>query len=177
MNNVHETCFEAPATSVTRSVFPADAHGLILRPAHSVTMSAPKRKHQWKLQFERRSSLRLELLMWWTEDRAPLTLVKLPFPSAEAAVAYTRRQGLHYTLMGPSGHDPKIPPVTHGEAPSMQHSLRLQDGELQCFKKTRAGPRLSNRLPALPPNRRNALSQSDVRLPRSHRCLGGHGIR
>jgi hypothetical protein len=157
MNNVHETCFEAPATQVTRSVFPADAHALIFRPAHSVTMSAPRRKNQWKLQFERRSPLRLEPLMGWTEDDDPLTQVELSFDSAEAAVAYARRQGLQYTVMGPEP-DPKVPPVTHGEAPSTQRSLRPQDGELQCFAKTPAGPQLSNCLPALPPNRRNALS-------------------
>lgn len=53
MNNVHETCFEAPATPVTRSVFPADAHALIFRPAHSVTMSAPRRKNQWSAARDR----------------------------------------------------------------------------------------------------------------------------
>jgi hypothetical protein len=158
MNVVHETCSESPATQVTRSVFPADAHALIFRPAHSVTMSAPRRKRQWKLQFERRSPLRLEPLMGWTEDDDPLAQVELSFDSAEAAVAYARRQGLQYTVMEPPGHDPKIPPVTHGEAPSTQRSLRLQDGQLQCFKTTRAGPRPPNRLPALSPNHRNALS-------------------
>jgi hypothetical protein len=158
MNIVHDTCFESPAMPVTRSVFPADAHALIFRPAHLVTMSAPRRKHQWKLQFERRSPLRLEPLMGWTEDDDPLTQVELSFDSAEAAVAYARRQGLQYTVLGPPGYDPEIPPVAHGEAPSTPRSLRPQDGELRCSKKARAGPRLSNRLPALPPNRRNVLS-------------------
>lgn len=155
MNNVLETCFEAP---VTRSVFPADAHALIFRPAHSVTMSAPRRKHQWRLQFERRSPLRVEPLMGWTEDDDPLTLLELSFDSAEAAVAYARHQGLQYTVMGPPEHDPKVPPVTHGEAPSPPCALRPRGGELQCFAKARAGPRLYNRQPALPPNRRNAPS-------------------
>ena len=34
--------------------------------------------------------------MGWTEDDDPLAKVELSFPSAEAAIAYARRQGLQY---------------------------------------------------------------------------------
>jgi hypothetical protein len=96
------------APPITRSIFPADAHALIYKPAYSVMMSAPKRAPQWKLRFERRSSLRIEPLMGWTEDGDPLAQVELSFPSAEAAVAYARRQGLRYTVLGPLGPEPPM---------------------------------------------------------------------
>lgn len=85
---------------MNRSFFPADAHALIYRTAPSVTMSARQRTPSWKLQFERRSPLRNEPLMGWTEDDDPLALVELSFPSAEAAIAYAGRQGLRYTVLG-----------------------------------------------------------------------------
>jgi hypothetical protein len=78
MNLSRSPC-SAMATATT-SVFPDDAHALIYWPAHSVTMSAPKRKHQWKLQFERRSPQRLEPLMGWTEGDDPLTQWNCPSP-------------------------------------------------------------------------------------------------
>jgi hypothetical protein len=144
MNLSRSPC-SAMATA-TRSVFPDDAHALIYRPAHSVTMSAPKRKHQWKLQFERRSPQRLEPLMGWTEDDDPLTLVELFFPSAEAAIAYARRQGLRYTVIGSPGPNPQIPPAANGDAPFKLLSA-CPSGELECSQKThRSEQPLSNRL-------------------------------
>jgi ETC complex I subunit-like protein len=75
-------------TPITRSLFPVDAQAVIYKPARSTMMSAPKRKEEWRLQFERRTPLRIEPLMGWTEDDDPLAQVELSFASAEAAIAY-----------------------------------------------------------------------------------------
>ena len=157
MDISRSTC-SAMAT-VTRSVFPDDAHALIYRPAHSVTMSAPRRKHQWKLQFERRSPQRIEPLMGWTEDDDPLTQVELSFPSAEAAIAYARRQGLRYTVLGSPGPTPQIPPAANTDTPSKLLSA-CPSSELQRFQKThRPEQSLSNRpRPLLAYSPRNEVS-------------------
>jgi hypothetical protein len=98
------------STPPTRSPFPADAHALIFEAAASVMTSAGRRRRPWKLLFERRSPLRIEPLMGWTEDDDPLAQVELSFPSADAAVAYARRQGLDYTVLGPSVHELHVVP-------------------------------------------------------------------
>jgi ETC complex I subunit conserved region len=157
MNLSRSPC-SAMATATT-SVFPDDAHALIYWPAHSVTMSAPKRKHQWKLQFERRSPQRLEPLMGWTEGDDPLTLVELSFPSVEAAIAYARRQGLRYTVLGSPGPNPQIPPAAHPDTPSKLLSA-CPSSELQRFQKThrpeQSLPKRPRRLVAY--SSRNAVS-------------------
>jgi ETC complex I subunit conserved region len=101
---------------ITRSLFPVDAQAVIYKPARSTMVSAPKRKEEWKLQFERRTPLRIEPLMGWTEDDDPLAQVELSFPSAEAAIAYARRQGLQYIVLGSPAHDPQSRIVAHKDA-------------------------------------------------------------
>lgn len=103
------------ATPPTRSPFPADAHALIFEAATSVMTSAVRRRRPWKLLFERRSPLRIEPLMGWTEDDDPLAQVDLSFPSADAAVAYARRQGLDYTVLGPPVHELHVGPGIHAD--------------------------------------------------------------
>ncbi len=88
--------------AVAQSPFPADAHALIYPLSPSVTMSPRKLAAVWKLGFERRSPLRIEPLMGWTEDDDPLAQVSLFFPSAQAAITYARRSGVPYTVLGPS---------------------------------------------------------------------------
>ena len=104
------------ARPVTRSIFPRDAHALIYRPARSPMTSAPLRRQEWKLRFERRSPLRIEPLMGWTEDDDPLAQLELSFPSAESAVAYARRQGLSYTVLGPPRQNPELRAIPHHPA-------------------------------------------------------------
>ncbi|WP_346283722.1 NADH dehydrogenase ubiquinone Fe-S protein 4 [Bradyrhizobium pachyrhizi] len=77
----------------------AGAQAIIYKAAPSVMTSAPKQKREWRLRFERRTPLRIEPLMGWTEDDDPLAQLELSFPSAEAAVAYAHRQELQYTLL------------------------------------------------------------------------------
>jgi NADH dehydrogenase ubiquinone Fe-S protein 4 len=85
---------------LTRSVFPADAQATIYKAAPSPMTSGRTRAQRWNLRFERRSPPYIEPLMGWTGDDDTLAEVELSFPSAEAAIAYARRQGLQYTVQG-----------------------------------------------------------------------------
>ena len=78
---------------LTRSVFPADAQATIYKDAPSPMTSRRTRAQRWTLRFERRSAPYVEPLMGWTGDDDTLAEVELSFPSAEAAIAYARRQG------------------------------------------------------------------------------------
>jgi hypothetical protein len=82
------------------SVFPQDAVALIYKPSRSATTSGKARTREWKLRFEPRSPRYIEPLIGWTRDDDTLAQVELTFPSAEAAVAYARREGLHYVVHG-----------------------------------------------------------------------------
>jgi ETC complex I subunit conserved region len=84
----------------TPSVFPADVVAIIYKPARSAMTSGKARTRQWKLRFEPRSPQFIEPLMGWTGSDDTLSQVELTFPSAEAAVAYARRQGLRDVLHG-----------------------------------------------------------------------------
>jgi hypothetical protein len=85
---------------------------------------------QWTLRFERRSAPYIEPLVGWTGDDDPLSQVELSFPSAEAAIAYARRQGLQYTVQGlaAQGSKPRLVsdnPEVEGRAASRQRRRRL----------------------------------------------------
>jgi hypothetical protein len=60
--------------------------------------SGKARARDWKLRFERRSAPYIEPLMGWTGGDDTLAQVELSFPSAEAAIAYARRQDLKFAL-------------------------------------------------------------------------------
>ncbi|WP_407183339.1 NADH dehydrogenase ubiquinone Fe-S protein 4 [Bradyrhizobium centrosematis] len=119
MNVVRQLHPSAPESGalrpITTSVLPADAHAIISRASPSTLTTARPRKEQWKLRFERRSPLRCEPLMGWTEDDDPLAQVELTFPSAEAAMAYARRQGLQYSIIGSIAHPPQLQLVRDDE--------------------------------------------------------------
>jgi ETC complex I subunit conserved region len=85
-------------------------------------MSAPKRKEEWKLRFERCTALWIEPLMGWTEDDDPLAQVELSFRSAEAAITYARRQGLQYIVVGSPSDDPQGRPVANKDAAVRQQT-------------------------------------------------------
>jgi hypothetical protein len=80
--------------------FPQDAEVLIYRPARSAMTSGKARTRAWRLRFERRTSSFIEPLMGWTGGDDTLVQVELSCPSAEAAIAYARRQGLRYNVQG-----------------------------------------------------------------------------
>jgi len=91
---------DAPRRVLTRSVFPDDALAVIYKPARSAMTSGKARTRDWKLRFEPRSRPLIEPLMGWTGCDDTLSQIELTFPSAAAAVAYARRQGLRYLLQG-----------------------------------------------------------------------------
>ncbi len=95
----------APRTAPTRSVFPDDALAVIYKPARSAMTSGKARTRDWKLRFEPRSRPLIEPLMGWTGCDDTLSQIELTFPSAGAAVAYARRQGLRYILQGADNPD------------------------------------------------------------------------
>ncbi len=89
-----------PQVSLTPSTFPPDAIAVIYRPARSAMTSGRANTRSWKLRFERRSPPFIEPLMGWTGGDDTLTQVELTFPTAEAAIAYARRQGLTFVVHG-----------------------------------------------------------------------------
>jgi hypothetical protein len=81
---------------LTQSNFPQDAVAVIYKPTRSAMTSGKARAREWKLRFEPRFPRRIEPLMGSTANEDPRAQVELTFPSAEAAVQYAQRQGLHY---------------------------------------------------------------------------------
>jgi nucleotide-binding universal stress UspA family protein len=86
------------AFRLTLSVFPDDVVAAIYKPSRSAMTSGKARTREWRLRFEPRSARQIEPLMGWTATEDTLSQLELSFPSAEAAVAYARRQGLHYVI-------------------------------------------------------------------------------
>ncbi|HKO69399.1 MAG TPA: ETC complex I subunit [Bradyrhizobium sp.] len=132
LHSEFKTRHQAAWPEQSRSMFPAYAHALIYKPAPSaMTSGRAARREQWKLVFERRSAQYVEPLMGWTADDDPLSQIELSFPSAEAAIAYARRQGLDYTVQGLQDHEPRLRLVsdrTNGvsQATRTQRQRRLE---------------------------------------------------
>ena len=123
MKSTHECWAErdgAPRRAPTRSVFPDDALAVIYKPARSVMTSGKARTRDWKLRFEPRSRPLIEPLMGWTGCDDTLSQVELTFPSAAAAVAYARRQGLRYLLQGEKNPDAR--PGSNAKAANVRSS-------------------------------------------------------
>jgi ETC complex I subunit conserved region len=81
------------------STLPPDAVAVGYRPTRSAT-SAPASSRCWKLGFERRSAPYIEPLVSWTGREYTPVQVELTFPSAEAAIAHPRHQGLEFIVRG-----------------------------------------------------------------------------
>lgn len=80
--------------------FPPDTTAIIYRPARSAMTSGKANTRYWKLRFEPRAAPLIEPLMGWTGGTDTLSQVELDFPSAEAAVAYAKRQGINFVVQG-----------------------------------------------------------------------------
>lgn len=105
---------DAPRRALARSVFPDDALAVIYKPARSAMTSGKARTRDWKLRFEPRSRPLIEPLMGWTGCDDTLSQIELTFPSAAAAVAYARRQGLRYLVQ--DADDPVTRPGSNVKA-------------------------------------------------------------
>jgi hypothetical protein len=68
------------------------------KPAKSAMTSGRAGTKRWLLEFEPQSPPFVEPLMGWTGSVDPMAHLRLTFPSREAAVAYTERQGLAYEV-------------------------------------------------------------------------------
>jgi hypothetical protein len=91
---------------------------------------------QWKLRFERRSAPFIEPRMGWTGGEDTLCQVELTFPSAEAAMAYARRQGLTFVVHGveeskESCRPSLRPRQSQNRAPAASRSFERAKSELE----------------------------------------------
>ena len=119
--STHQCWTERDGTrALTRSVFPDDALAVIYKPARSAMTSGNARTRDWKLRFEPRSRPLIEPLMGWTGCDDTLSQIELTFPSAAAAVAYARRQGLRYLLQG--ADDPDTRPGSNAKVANTNSS-------------------------------------------------------
>lgn len=84
-----------------------DTMATIYRPARSAMTSANTRR--WKLRFEPRTAPFVDPLMGWIGGTDTLSQIELDFPSAEAAVAYAKRQGLNFIVQGPAEKTQLLP--------------------------------------------------------------------
>jgi hypothetical protein len=133
----------------TPSVFPADVVAIIYQPARSAMTSGKARTQQWKLRFEPSSPQFIEPLMGWTGSDDTLSQVELTFPSAEAAVAYARRQGLRYVLHGDKDADANVRQIGHvNRANSSQLPSTPRPRRLEWIEQTLGPDVIRNGIPA-----------------------------
>jgi ETC complex I subunit conserved region len=66
----------------------------LFSPAPSPTSSAPRLRGRWVLEFEPTRRQEPDRLIGWVGGGDPLSLLRLEFPSKEAALAYVGRHGL-----------------------------------------------------------------------------------
>lgn len=117
------------------SCLPAGAHAVISRPARSAMTSGKRGTNEWTLRFEPRSAPYIEPLMGWTASDDTLQQVELSFPTAEAAIAYARRQGLSYTLQDWTQPAPKLSVVAASTA-AERSEARARRQRLEWVERT-----------------------------------------
>ena len=125
------------------SKFPGNPLAVIFQPARSPMTSRGARRGQWKLRFEPQSPPFIEPLMGWTGSENTLSQIELTFPTAEAAVAYARRQGLRYELRGSDAPDWSIFSIADRQATHAAPRCARQLGWLERTlepDQTRQGP-------------------------------------
>lgn len=85
---------------LAQRAFPPGTTAIIYRPARSAMTSGKANTRRWKLRFEQRAAPFIEPLMGWIGGTDTLSQVELDFPSAEAAIAYAKRQGINFVVQG-----------------------------------------------------------------------------
>jgi hypothetical protein len=99
----HEGENDCPPRDVApfaQRAFPPGTTAIIYRPVRSAMTSGKANTRRWKLRFVQRAAPFIEPLMGWTGGTDTLSQVELDFPSAEAAIAYARRQGPRFRGAG-----------------------------------------------------------------------------
>lgn len=81
----------------------------IYRPAKTAMQSGKRNTQAWVLEFEPTAPKLADPLMGWLGSPDTAQQVKLKFASAEEAVAYAKRQGLDYEILGESHKKPVAP--------------------------------------------------------------------
>lgn len=95
-----DKCPPSNISPLAQRAFPPDTTAMIYRPARSAMTSGKANTRRWKLRFEQRTAPFIEPLMGWTGGTDTLSQVELDFPSAEAAIAYAKRQGINFVVQG-----------------------------------------------------------------------------
>jgi hypothetical protein len=121
--------------------FPPDTTAIIYRPARSAMTSGKANTRCWKLRFEQRAAPFIEPLMGWTGGTDTLSQVELDFPSADAAIAYAKRQGINSVVQG-LAEPPRAPgptsdmPKTGGPDRLAAHDRRPRTRKLEWMERT-----------------------------------------
>jgi hypothetical protein len=154
----------APRVPLTSPIFPPDAIALIYKPARSAMTSGTARCREWKLRFARRSAPFVEPLMGWIGGDDPLVQVELSFPSAAAAAAYARRQGLKFELQG--NDIPSNLQEIATSTPARPHQPHARPWRLEWVERT-LGPELIRHgfPPGIDPSTRYASPADVLRDP------------
>jgi hypothetical protein len=95
-----DKCPPRDIVTLAQRAFPPDTTAIIYRPARSAMTSGKANTRRWKLRFEQRAAPFIEPLMGWTGGTDTRSQVELDFPSAEAAAAYAKRQGINFVVQG-----------------------------------------------------------------------------
>ena len=76
----------------------------IYQPAKTAMQSGKASNRHWLLEFEPGAVKTLDPLMGWSGSADTLSQVRLKFSSADAAIAFAKRQGLAFEVIRP--HQP-----------------------------------------------------------------------
>jgi hypothetical protein len=82
-------------------------------PAPAPTSSAPRLRERWVLEFEPTRRQEPDRLIGWIGGGDPLSLLRLEFPTREAALAYVERHGLACEVSEP--HPRVVRPKSYAE--------------------------------------------------------------
>ena len=130
---------------LAQRAFPPDTTAIIYRPARSAMTSGQANTRRWQLRFEQRAAPFIEPLMGWTAGTDTLSQVELDFPSAEAAIAYAKRQGINFVVQGlaepPGAQGPTSDKPKPGDPDQLAaHDRRPRTRKLEWMERTLGVP-------------------------------------
>jgi hypothetical protein len=130
---------------LAQRAFPPDTTAIIYRPARSAMTSGKANTRRWQLRFEQRAAPFIEPLMGWTAGTDTLSQVELDFPSAEAAIAYAKRQGINFVVQGlaepPGAQGPTSDKPKPGDPDQLAaHDRRPRTRKLEWMERTLGVP-------------------------------------
>lgn len=87
----------------------------IYQPARSAMQSGTANSNKWVLEFAPSSARKIDPLMGWTGSSDTQSQVKMTFDSKEAAIAYSKAQGLMVQVSSPNRRRAVKRPRGYGE--------------------------------------------------------------